>query len=260
MRAYARDIWTSRYFWWHLAKAEIRARFRRSRLGILWALLHPLLLTIMIALVLGAVFRSPSREFAPFVFSGILVWGFICESVQTGCASLISAGPYIKQCALPAAIYPLRYVLSSFLVFCVGLAGFAVWALVLRPQHFNVPLLSLALSLPLLILLGWPLSVIAGFVNAKFRDFQYLVALLLQAVWYVSPVFIEPRLFRAVDLGFLVDYNPVTHILNLVRAPLLDGAFPSAADYAYTIGTILVFSAIALRKIAREEANIIFYL
>jgi len=249
-----------RHFWLHLARLETRTRFRRSRLGLVWAFLQPLLFTLLIALVLGAMFGSPMREFAPFVFSGLLVWGFIAEAVVSGCSSFIGAGSYMLQRRLPAAIYPLKSVLSSFTVFSCGFLGLVGWVLFLRPSNPRLPLASLFVSLPLLILLGWLLALLAGLVNLKFRDFQHSVGLVLQAIWFVSPVFIEPRLFRRANLDAVLDYNPVTHILNLVRAPLLNGTFPSLGDYAYTLGTIAVFGSVAVWRMRREESSIIFYL
>src|SRR5262249_40021073 len=118
---YVRDLWACRHFWMHLARATIRARFRNSRLGILWALLQPLLLTLLMAFFFGAVFQVPMAEFAPFVFSGLLIWEFVCGAVLVGCTSFVAASPYICQRRLPLAIYPLKNVLSTCTVFSIGM-------------------------------------------------------------------------------------------------------------------------------------------
>ncbi len=260
MTGYLHNIWSSRYFWLHLARAELRARFRRSRLGILWAILQPLLLTLLMAFVFGSVFRLPMSEFAPWVFSGILVWGFISAAVVAGCSSLLSAGPYIRQRKLPLAIYPLKNVLAAFVVFLLGIVGLALWVLVTQSSNFGLSWISLVPSLFLLFSLAWPLAIIAGLINTKFHDFQQSVGLILQAVWYVSPVFLRPEIFRRAGMYYLIEYNPVAHLLNLVRAPMLYGVFPEPVDYAYTLGTIVFFGLVAAWKIRREERNIIFYL
>lgn len=260
MKRYLRDIWTSRHFWLHLARAELRARFRRSRLGILWALLQPLLLTSLIAFIFGTIFGHDMREFAPFVFSGILVWGFVCTAVTTGCGSLTGAASYIRQKKLPLAIYPLKSVISAFVVFNVGIVGLGIWVVAIKPGNLGFSWLSLIVSFPILFFLGWPLAVLAGLINTKFRDFQQFIGLILRAVWYMSPVFLKPKLFRDHNLSYLVDYNPVAHILRLIRAPMLEGSFPTLTDYAYALGTVAFVTAIAAYKIRREEPGLIFYL
>jgi lipopolysaccharide transport system permease protein len=257
---YLMDIWSCRYFWLHLSRAELRARFRRSVLGILWALLQPLLMTLLLSFIFGSVFQIPMGDFAPFVFSGILVWEFICNCVNLGCASFIAAGPYICQRKLPLAIYPLKSVLTACVLFLVGMIGLFLWILLTKPGNLGWPLLSFLVSFPLLFLVGAPLAVVVAFINVKFRDFQFLVVLLLQALYFVSPVFLEPKMFRNAHIAYLLEYNPVYHILNLVRAPLLSGTFPGGIDYLFTLGTIGVILLVAGAKIAKEEASLIFYL
>jgi lipopolysaccharide transport system permease protein len=257
---YLRDIWTSRYFWTHLARAEIRARFRNSRLGILWALLQPLLLTLLMAFIFGAVFQVPMAEFAPYVFSGLLVWEFVCGAVMTGCSSFVAASPYICQRRLPLAIYPLKNVLSTCTVFIIGMMGLLLWIAVVKPHNLGLPLLNLVLVLPLYVGIAWALAISAAVINTKYRDFQYVVGLLLQALWYVSPVFLEERLFRSAKVEWLLAYNPVAHLLNLVRAPVLGGTWPTPENYLYTLGLLAAAWAAAVHLIRRQEPQLIFYL
>ncbi len=117
---YVKAVWASRYFWIHLSKSELRSRFRYSRLGIMWALLQPFLLTALLTLVFGTLFGRDIRVIAPFIFSGIIVWEYLNSCVMGGSFSLIAAEPYIRQRKLPYAIYPLRMVLTSFVLFLLG--------------------------------------------------------------------------------------------------------------------------------------------
>jgi lipopolysaccharide transport system permease protein len=260
MRKYLSDIWATRHFWTHLARAELRARFRRSRLGLLWALLQPLLLTMLMAFVFGTIHKSPIAKLAPWVFSGILVWGFICASMTAGCTSLLASAAYIRQRRLPLAIYPLKSVLAGFVTFLLGIGGLVLWVLATKPGNLGLSWVTLLISFPLLFALAWPLAIIAALINTKFQDFQQAIGLILQAVWYLSPIFLRPEIFRNNHLGYLVDYNPVAHLMNLVRAPMLYGKFPEPIDYVYSVGTMLFFALIAAWKIRRQERNIIFYL
>jgi lipopolysaccharide transport system permease protein len=60
-------------------------------------------------------------------------------------------------------------------------------------------------------------------------------------------------------LEFIFDYNPITHILNLVRAPMLYGQFPSLVDYAFVLGTAAIFYLLAGLRIRSSEKGLIYY-
>ena len=260
LREYGRKIWAARYFWYVLVTLELKWKFRRSRLGWLWAFLMPLMLTILLCVVMGAIFRLPFKEFAPFVFSGIIVWELLVSSLVGGCGSVLASEIYIKQQNHPLSIYSLKATLVNMLSFFIAFWGLVAWQLWYNPQNVLIGLASMPVTSVLLFLLGWPMATITGFVQVKFRDFQQVLTLFLQAVWYVSPVFLEPKIFKAAGLGYLVDYNPITHVLNLVRKPWLEGVFPDAVDFLYVGVWILVAFLLAIWKIKTEEREMIYYL
>ncbi len=257
---YVKKIWDARYFWSHLALADLRAKFRRSSLGLVWSILNPLLMTLLLTFIMGMIFHSPLGDYAPYVFSGLITWEFIVVSAVMGCSAFIGAEGYIKQFKHPLAIYPLRSTLVALVNFCLAFIGLLLWVAVWKPHNFGLPTFTLLLTLPLIALTVWPLAIITAFINTRFRDFAQLLVIVLQAIWYASPVFFEPKLFKSAGISFMVDYNPVFHVLNLIRAPLLYGHYPSWTNVEY----ILIFAAIlwsfALYKIHNEEKKMVFYL
>jgi lipopolysaccharide transport system permease protein len=257
--SYVGAIAESRYFWFHLAKSELRSRFRYSKLGILWALAQPLMITVLYTVVFGSIFKRNTLDFATFVLSGLITWELLSGAVMAGSLSLLSAESYIRQRHLPYAIYPLRTALVLMMLFCVAFCGLALWAIIYKPANFGLAWTTLPLSFACLFLIVWPTAVISAFFHTKFRDFQQVMVLVVQTIYYVSPVFLDPEMFKAGNLTALLNYNPVAHILNLIRAPVIHGEFPTLANYGYTLGAALVLSAIASWKIRREEATLIFY-
>lgn len=257
---YIHGMWKARYFWFHLAMADIRAKYRRSALGILWAVLFPLGLTLLLSVVMGSIFKTPIASYAPYVYSGIVVWEFVTGCAIAGCTAIINAEIYIKQYAHPLAIYPLRYALATLINFGFAFIGMVLWILFWQPSNINLSWVTLPLSTILLFMVGWPAAIITSFVNTVFRDFQQLATLGLQAVWYISPVFIDEKVFQNSQLSFLVHYNPVYHLLNLFRAPLLRGEFPQMANVTWVVGTIMALWLMAIALIRHRERRLIFYL
>jgi lipopolysaccharide transport system permease protein len=259
MNNYLKDIWSARYFFLYLAGAELKYKFRRSKLGLLWTMINPLILTLMMAFIFGNLLQIDMNEYAPYIFSGLLVWEFMTGSVIGGCSSLIASESYIKQYRHPFAIYPLKTTLINISTFLIAMGGLVLWTLLTRPMNLLYALLSLPFSLVSMVLLGWPIAILASFTNIKYRDFAQISALGMQLLWYLSPVFFKPSMFSAANLSFLFEYNPITHLLNLVRAPMLYGQFPTRVDYAFVLGTAAVLAIFAVLRIRSSEKGLIYY-
>lgn len=240
MIAYAGRIWDARHFWMHLAASDLRHRFRRSRLGMVWALAQPLGMACLIGLVFGAIFKMDWREYVPFILSGLLVWEFIATCASAGCGALAGAAPYIQQQPLPLAIYPLRLVIGHGVVKVLGLTLILAWSLV-GAGHWDEPgfWLSLpfaAFGLTATALLGWGLATVSALVNVRFRDYEFAVPIALMAAWYLSPVMIAPTIYENAGLGILLTINPIAHLFEVIRAPLLHAHAPPMASVAVAGG------------------------
>ncbi len=244
----------------HLALSDLRAKYRRSFLGITWAILHPLCLTLLLGFVMSRVFNSPLADYAPYIFSGLIFWEFVVSSSVTGSYAFINAEGYIRQFAHPLAIYSLRTTIVSFINLSFATIGLLIWIFAWKPENCNASWISLPFSFLLLFMIGWPLSTITALITIRFRDFSQMVTLLLQALWYVSPVFFLPSMFENGRIKWILDYNPVYHLLCLFRAPLLHGELPLFINYVYSLGTALILGIAAVFFLKASEKKVIFYL
>lgn len=260
MIVYFLRIWAARYFWVHLAFADLRSRWRRSFFGIVWCILQPLGLTLLLTLVFSRLFNADIVTYAPYILSGILVWEFISANTVSGALSFVQADAYIKQCSHPLAIYTLRNVLSSAIVLSLASLSLFAWAAVVLPQNIGWCWFGALTLYPVLALIAWPVSTLLSYASTRFRDIPHALGLVMQSLWFVSPVYFEAKMFRSGGLDALVDYNPVYHVLQLVRAPLLDGQWPTLQNYAFSLGTAACFAVLAMLVGARVERRVIFYL
>lgn len=257
---YVQGIWRARYFWMHLALADLRARWRRSFFGALWSIIQPLGMTLLLAVVLGKMFGSDIYTYAPYILSGIVFWECITACVTGGALSFVQADAYIKQCKHPLAIYTLRTVLTSLIVLALASTSLLGWSAVVLPQHIGVHWLAIFTVFPLLGLILWPLSTLLAYIGARFRDVPHATGLVMQALWFLSPVYLEVKMFRQGGMGFLVDYNPIYHLLQIVRAPLLEGNWPTLENYLFPLVTAIVIAVVAWLVGRSAERKVIFYL
>lgn len=245
----------------YLARCDLIARYRRSKLGMLWIVMNPVLLTLIMSVVLGTVFKMPIIEYAPYILIGIVVWELFTSSLVTGGGTFLGAYPYIRQFNHPVVLYTLKSAVVYTVNFLIASIGIMIWALFLSPTNVLLGLLSLPLTTILFFFLSWALVTIAAFINTKYRDYPQMMSLLMQALWYVSPVYFQESMFEANRyLLILFRCNPITHILYLLRKPFLYCQLPGVADYIFTIGCIAVSGGIAYFLNRKYAKRVIFYL
>jgi len=260
MISYLGGIYQARYFWTHLALSDLRGKWRRSFLGMAWSVVQPLGMTLLLAIVFSRLFKQNIVEYAPYILSGMIVWDFFTTTLTGGSLSFVQADAYIKQCRHPLAIYTLRTTLTNLMVLMMASLALIGWTLVVMPQNFGWHWMAALLIYPLVLLIAWPLATCLAYVGARFRDLPHALGLILQAMWFVSPIYFEAKMFRDGGLGALVDYNPIYHVLEIARAPLLRGEWPTAANFAMCGATIVAFSVLAILIGRSAERKVIFYL
>jgi lipopolysaccharide transport system permease protein len=260
MIGYLDRIWRLRHFWTSLVRNDLRNRYRRSVLGIGWSLLHPILMTAVLCAVFCPLFSVDFRQFAPFLLAGLAFWNFLVSTAAAGCHCFFQGESYIRQQAAPLAIYPLRTVLGTaihllaaivvVLLFTWGIQGFG-----------NLPaLISLVPTLALMLILGWSLALCCGLANVIFQDTQHLVEVLFQILFYLTPVMYPAKVLAARQMEWLVKFNPLAAFLELLRAPILDGQFPTWTSYATALALVTMLMTLSAVMLVRLERRLIFYL
>lgn len=260
MRSYICGVWAARFFWFHLSLSDLRSRWRRSFFGLSWTIIQPLGLTLLVSVVFGNLFHADMTKYAPYILSGVIVWEFVTACAIGGSETFVQAGAYIKQCRHPLAIYSLRTAMTNLMVFALASLGLLIWVLIEMPHNFGWTWLAALTIFPILALIGWALATSLGYIGVRFRDLPHALGLGFQALWFISPIYLEPKVFREGGLDRLVDYNPIYHLLEIVRAPLLHGNWPTIENYQYCLGLLAVLSLLAILTGHSLEKRVIFYL
>lgn len=260
MTGYFSRIWQLRYFWMALVRNDLRNRYRRSALGIGWSLLHPIAMTIILCVVFSKLYHQDIRTFAPTVLSGLTFWSFITAVVMQGCQCFFTGESYIRQYPAPLAIYPLRTTLGAGFHFLLGLGIALVFVWCVNGFGNLSTLACLVPTLSLLFVIGWSLALCMGIANVMFQDSQHLIEVALQICFYATPIIYPAEMLRDRNLGWLVDYNPLAALLELIQQPLLYGHLPSRCAIVMGCLTGAASVGIASWAMRRIEKRMIFYL
>ncbi|CAO3460677.1 O-antigen export system permease protein RfbD [Azospirillum argentinense] len=231
-----RSAWLHRSLIARLAKRELTARYRGSLLGMLWAVINPLLMLVVYTFVFTTVFQARwgtgeggSPQFALLLFSGLILFTIVADCVNRAPGLLLENASYIKKVVFPLEILPV-----VVLAVALANAGIGVGILLLFHLLFLglppvtvllLPLVLVPLSL-MTLGLGWFLSAAGVFL----RDIRQVVGVCVTMLMFLSPIFYPvtavPERFRV-----FIHLNPLTPILEQSKDLLFWGRIPSPIEW-----------------------------
>jgi O-antigen export system, permease protein len=242
----------------YLAKADIRQRYRRSILGPWWITISTGVMIACIGVIFGTLFKSPLKEFLPFLSAGLILWGFISSTIMEGTSVLIGAEAIIKQLPIPIFSHIIRMVGRNLIVFFHNLIIFPIVCLCVQ-KGINWNILYFFPGVVILTLnLLW-ISLLLAIICTRFRDMTQIVSSLLQIAFYITPIIWMPSLLPARASMMLLDPNPVYHLLAIVREPLL-GQAPTITNWLVSIGVFLSGSLFSILLFNKYRARISYWL
>lgn len=260
-RNYWRDVFRYSDLFFVLARRDISVRYKQTLIGVLWAVLRPLLTMLVFTFVFGRIAELPSEgaPYALLVFSAMLPWFFFSSSVSESSSSLISNANLLSKVFFPRILVPASTVLVAavdFLISFILLAGMMV--------YFGVMPSWRLLTLPLFLLIAFASSLGIGLwfssLNVRYRDFQFVVPFLLQFGLYISPVGFVSTIIPE-TLAPLYALNPMVGVIDGFRWAILGYGFELRSHVLLTsivTSTILLLSGIIFfRRFERSFADVI---
>jgi ABC-type polysaccharide/polyol phosphate export permease len=237
---------------------DVRQRYRRSALGPFWLTISMGVMIGTIGLVFGQIFKTPMHDFLPYLAAGMILWSFISSVVMEGCTGFIAAENIIKQLPIPLFVHILRMIWRNVIILLhnvviLPLVFLAVW----RPVGIELLLVIPGFFL-VLVNMAW-VSLLLGVLCARYRDLPQIVGSALQVVFYLTPIMWMPSHLPQRAGAYLLDLNPVYHLLAVVRSPLLS-ELPSAIDWWVSIGLAVVGWAVAMLFYGRFKRRIAYWL
>jgi len=232
-----------------LVSRELKVRYKRSVLGMLWTMLNPLVLMVVYTVVFTTIMPTTQKNFAIFLLSGLLPWLYFSTALMQGLTSVLTNQDLIRKVRVPQAVFPLSVVASNLVNFGLSLVPlFLVMAVVGQP--FTPALLFLPVSTLVLTLFISGVTLLFASFTVFFRDVRHLTEVALQVLFYLSPVLYGlDQLQGKVAWWFPVfraalRANPLTYLVPLVRDPVYYGRLPSldvlGIACAIAVGTLLV--------------------
>ena len=207
--------------WLNFAFHDIKQKFRRSVFGPFWITISTSITIASIGFIFSMVFGQDISTFIPHLATGLIFWNFLRMILEESPNIFITQRHYIHNIPTPLSIYIYRAYTRIFFIWMHDMIVFLV-VYIIFIQDFSVKnLLFLPGFLLFLLNLFWS-GLIVTIVSTRFRDIPQILNNLLQIAFLITPIIWTIDIMEAKNRTAVIYWNPFYHILEIVRAPLLN--------------------------------------
>lgn len=254
------EAWQYRELFQFLVWRDIKVRYKQTVLGVLWAVIQPVVTMVVFTIFFGRLAGMPSDglPYPVFAFCGLLPWQLFSRALTDSGNSLVGSQNLITKVYFPRLIIPLAAIVAGLVDFALAsvvLAGLMIW-------YGMVPGLPI-LALPIFLVLALGSALAMGLwlsaLNVQFRDVRYAIPFLTQFWMFVTPV-AYPASLVPERWRLLLGLNPMTGVVEGFRWALLGRGEPPGALLAVSMAVIAVFIVSSLyyfRRMERSFADVV---
>jgi lipopolysaccharide transport system permease protein len=253
------ELWRYRELVYFLTWRDILVRYKQAVLGVLWAIVQPVLTMIVFSVIFGRLIGVQSGDvpYPVFSFAGLLPWQLFAGAMQRSGTSLVASAGLITKVYFPRLVIPLSSILGGVIDFCISLAVLAA----LMAYYHMAPTWDV-LWLPAFVLLALATSFAVGLwlsaLNVLYRDVQYIIPFLIQLWMYLSPV-VYPVTYITGPFRYVYALNPMVGVIQGFRWALYGGTPPDrlVAVSVAVVAVLLVTGLYYFRHMERTFADVV---
>ena len=255
-----RELWHYRTLLYFLIWRDVKVRYKQTVLGIGWAVVQPVMNTVIFTIVFGRFIRVPTPgnvAYEIFAFSGMLMWAFFSNALLSASTSVVGNSNLISKVYFPRLIVPVAGVLGALPDFAIGFA----LLLILMPFYGLTPgpaLLLVPAFLLLAIITALGVGIWLAALTARYRDFRYLVPFLERFWFFASPVAYASMTITD-SWRTLYGLNPMTGVIEGFRWGVLRQQPPSAMIFlSIIVATVVLITGVYyFRRVEKTFADLI---
>lgn len=256
-----RELWGYRELLYFLVWRDIKVRYKQTAIGVLWAVLQPILTMVVFSVIFGQLAKLPSEgiPYPIFVFTALLPWQLFAYALAQSGNSLIANQQLITKIYFPRLVIPISATLSglpdfliSFLVLLVMMVYYGI-----SP---GVAILAFPLFLLLAILSAFSVGLWLSALNVRYRDVRHAIPFLVQLWFFITPVAYSGQLLP-VQWRFLYGLNPMVGVIDGFRWVLLGKEMSSLLLFSLSsvlvVIVLLVSGLYYFRRMEKTFADVI---
>jgi lipopolysaccharide transport system permease protein len=254
------DLWAFRELVYFLTWRDVKVRYKQTVLGAAWAVLQPVLTTVIFSLFLGRLVRVPSDgvPYPIFTFAALVPWTFFVNGLTQASNSLVGHANLISKVYFPRLIVPIATVLSGVIDFLL-----ACLVLVVMMAYYHIAPSIQIIWVPFFVVLVVVAALGTGLwlsaMNVQFRDVRYTIPFLTQLWMFATPV-VYPSSLLAPSWRTVYALNPMVGAVEGFRWAIFGGMVAPVAQVLMSCAAalvVLVTGAMYFRRMERNFADIV---
>ncbi|MFC1808726.1 ABC transporter permease [Candidatus Omnitrophota bacterium] len=253
----------------HMTFKNVRVQYRKPLLGFLWAFIVPFCMALIFKVVFSLLLRISVAPYPFFVYllTAIFPWGFSQIALLSATTSLVDNKHIVRESRFPREIIPFSVILAHLIAFLPSIIVILMLIIYLKLFTFWIILLPGVVIVHVLLIAG--ISLVTSMMHVRMRDTRFSLEVILNGLFYLTPVFYPLDLVARYFDGFLLRIymlNPFVGLITWYRICFLKGfseTIPAGCEI-YIITVPIVVACIALASgiviFRRQEKNIVDYL
>ena len=230
-----RKRWLLGYF----IHRQVTRSYRRSYLGLVWAILGPLVWVFFLALIFSnvigikdrAVEGDPTLNFGLFLYCGLLPFLTFSEALNKGINSIRSNSGLVQKVVFPLEILPFTNAIASMVDKVFGFGALLIMLLLFgRTLHPTLLYMPVIVVLQVIFILG--LTYIMAVLGTFLPDVAEVMRPVIRGMFFVTPILWPPDRLPE-SLSWIENYNPLAYLVNAYRDLILNGTLPGALSTLY---------------------------
>lgn len=240
-----------------VVKRDIKGKYYKSALGVLWTVLNPLLSMVVMTIVFSTLFSRNIDNYPIYLLTGQLIFNFISGAGRLGLGAILGNSGFIRSIYLPKYIFVLSRVVESFVDLLFSLVAL-VLVMLITGAPFTVYLLALPVVLSLTFMFSLGLAFVFATYGTFLRDLHYIYGIFTSLWMWVScifyPVTIIPSTYR-----FIFDLNPALHFIGIMRAICYEGVAPTEKSLIIATCYAVLMLAFGISLFKSKENKFFLY-
>ncbi|WP_299048753.1 ABC transporter permease [uncultured Polaribacter sp.] len=266
-----KEVWQYRDLLFLFVKRDVITLYKQTILGPLWYLIQPLFTSVIFTLVFNDIAGISTGKVPPFLFNlaGVTIWNYFKECLMATSDTFKKNAAIFGKVYFPRVIMPMSIVISNLLKFLIQIFIFICFYIYYYVDGYEVMPNIYIYVFPFLIvamgMIGLGLGMIISSMITKYRDLFFLVSFGVQLLMYISAVMYPLDLMReklidsdkGTDYSWIVDFNPIAHLIEFGRFILLNDGSYSLFGLIYTIVFIILVFFLGLLIFNKTEKTFI---
>jgi len=246
MKLYTRRAWN-----------EIKLKYSRSVLGPLWEVATTVAFVFGFALLGSIIFNENRTQYVAYLTAGIIYWQFFVVNLNEASNAFIANTSEINTQSVSYFGIIVNILLRNIMIMAhnlpllIGVAYFT--------GNFGWNTLLFIPGMLTLVLVFLPINLLVAMITARYRDTKYAISMIMQFLFYFTPIFWPADRITTYPERLLIELNPFYHLLEVVRAPSL-GKAPDLENYLVSLGIFVTFTILSSLAFVRFRKRLVYWL